>query len=121
MFWAACSRALSLPLANKKKMENNENNGQLQIELKEDVAQGVYTNLAIITHSSSEFVLDFVRVLPGMPKASVQSRIVMAPEHAKRLLRALEDNIRKYEQVFGPIQAPDRTVLAPFGKVKGEA
>ena len=66
------------------------NNGQLQIELKEEVAQGTYANLAIITHSSSEFVLDFVRVLPGMPKAGVQSRIVLAPEHAKRLLQALE-------------------------------
>lgn len=73
-------------------MENQENNnGQLQIELKEDVAQGTYSNLAIITHSSSEFVFDFVRVLPGMPKAGVQSRVVMVPEHAKRLLRALEE------------------------------
>ena len=72
-------------------MENQENNNsQFQIELKEDVAQGVYANLAIITHSSSEFVLDFIRVLPGMPKAGVQSRIVLAPEHAKRLMRALE-------------------------------
>ena len=78
-------------------MEKQEmNNGQLQIELKEEVAQGTYANLAIITHSSSEFVLDFVRVLPGMPKAGVQSRIVLAPEHAKRLLQALEDNIGKY-------------------------
>ena len=75
-------------------MENQENNnGQLQIELKEEVAQGTYANLAIITHSSSEFIVDFVRVMPGMPKAGVQSRIVLAPEHAKRLLRALEENI----------------------------
>ena len=73
-------------------MENQENNnGQLQIELKEEVAQGTYANLAIITHSSSEFILDFIRVMPGMPKAGVQSRIVLAPEHAKRLLRALEE------------------------------
>ena len=74
-------------------MENLENNGQLQIELKEDVAQGIYANLAIIAHSSSEFIVDFVRVLPGIPKAGVKARIVLAPEHAKRLLRALEDNI----------------------------
>ena len=74
-------------------MEEQNNNGQLQIELKEEVAQGTYANLAIITHSSSEFILDFIRVMPGMPKAGVQSRIVVAPEHAKRLLRALEDNI----------------------------
>ena len=70
-------------------MEEQNNNGQLQIELKEEVAQGTYANLAIITHSSSEFILDFIRVMPGMPKAGVQSRIVVAPEHAKRLLRAL--------------------------------
>ena len=61
-------------------MENQENNnGQLQIELKEEVAQGTYANLAIITHSSSEFIMDFIRVMPGMPKAGVQSRIVLAP------------------------------------------
>ena len=88
-------------------MENQEtNNGQLQIELKEEVALGVYSNLAVIAHSSSEFVLDFIRVLPGMPKANVQSRIVLAPEHAKRLLRALQDNIEKYEAVMGPIRLP---------------
>ena len=86
-------------------MENQENNnGQLQIELKEEVAQGTYANLAIITHSSSEFILDFIRVMPGMPKAGVQSRIVLAPEHAKRLLRALEENIGKYERAFGLIR-----------------
>lgn len=68
-------------------MENQENNnGQLQIELKEEVAQGTYANLAIITHSSSEFILDFIRVMPGMPKAGVQSRIVLAPEHALSLI-----------------------------------
>ena len=71
-------------------MENQNPDNQLQIELKEEVAQGTYANLAIITHSSSEFVLDFVRVLPGLPKAGVQSRVILAPEHAKRLQRALE-------------------------------
>lgn len=81
-----------------------QNNNQLQIELKEEVAQGTYANLAIITHSSSEFILDFVRVMPGVPKAGVQSRIIVAPEHAKRLLQALEDNIAKYERAFGPIR-----------------
>ena len=74
-------------------MENQNPDNQLQIELKEEVAQGTYANLAIITHSSSEFVLDFVRVLPGLPKAGVQSRVILAPEHAKRLQRALEENI----------------------------
>lgn len=83
-------------------MENQNPDNQLQIELKEEVAQGTYANLAIITHSSSEFVLDFVRVLPGLPKAGVQSRVILAPEHAKRLQRALEENIAKYERAFGP-------------------
>ena len=98
-----------------------QNNNQIQIELKEDIAQGTYANLAIITHSSSEFILDFVRVMPGTPKASVQSRIVLAPEHAKRLLRALEDNIAKYEQVFGDIRTPNGVELPTLNGVKGEA
>ena len=103
-------------------MENQENNnGQLQIELKEEIAQGIYANLAIIAHSSSEFIVDFVRVLPGMPKAGVKSRIVLAPEHAKRLLRALEDNINKYERVFGPIRIPEERPFAALSNVKGEA
>ena len=103
-------------------MENQENNhGQLQIELKEEIAQGVYSNLAVIAHSSSEFVVDFVRVLPGMPKANVQSRIVLAPEHAKRLLRALQDNVDKYERVFGPIRMPEEMVYPTIPGVQGEA
>ena len=102
-------------------MENQENgNGQLQIELKEEIGLGTYSNLAIITHSSSEFILDFVRVLPGMPKAPVQSRIILAPEHAKRLLRALEENIGKYERAFGPIAIPEEKALS-FPNVTGEA
>ncbi len=86
--------------------ERNENKNQLNIELKEEVAQGIYSNLAIITHSASEFVLDFVRVMPGMPKADVKSRIILAPAHAKRLLAALKDNIAKYEAVHGTIKEP---------------
>jgi hypothetical protein len=77
---------------------------QINIELSEDIAQGVYSNLAVITHSSSEFVVDFVRIMPGIPKANVKSRIILTPEHAKRLLLALEDNIKKYESVHGPIK-----------------
>lgn len=100
-------------------MENQENNnGQLQIELKEEVAQGTYANLAIITHSSSEFIMDFIRVMPGMPKAGVQSRIVLAPEHAKRLLRALEENVGKYERAFGPIRMPDEQPIPPRLRAK---
>ena len=85
-------------------MENPKNKNQINIELSEEVAQGTYANLAIITHSSSEFVLDFIRVMPGVPKAQVKSRVVLTPEHAKRLLLALEDNIRKYESLNGSIK-----------------
>ena len=102
-------------------MENQEMNNQLQIELKEDIAQGTYANLAVITHSSSEFIVDFVRVMPGMPKAGVKSRIVLAPELAKRLLRALEENIGKYERTFGAIRLLDEQSIPPMTNVKGEA
>ena len=103
-------------------MENQNPDNQLQIELKEEVAQGTYANLAIITHSSSEFVLDFVRVLPGLPKAGVQSRVILAPEHAKRLQRALEENIAKYERAFGPIRLQEDGVhTPPILDIKGEA
>jgi hypothetical protein len=84
----------------EKKAQKN----QINIELNEEVAQGTYSNLAIITHSSSEFILDFVRVMPGIPKAQVKSRVILTPEHAKRLLQALHDNIDKYEKVHGPIK-----------------
>jgi hypothetical protein len=77
---------------------------QISIELKEEIAQGVYSNLAVITHSSSEFVLDFIRVMPGIPKADVKSRIILTPEHAKRLMLALTDNIAKFEKVHGEIK-----------------
>lgn len=106
--------------------ENKNNQGQLQIELKDEVAQGTYANLAIISHSTSEFILDFVCLMPGTPKANVQSRIVMTPENAKRLLFALQDNIAKYESNFGPIRMPeqqraDKTFIPPLSEFKGEA
>jgi hypothetical protein len=85
-------------------MDEAKKQNQINIELKEDVAQGTYSNLAIITHSSSEFVLDFVRVMPGVAKAEVKSRIIITPEHAKRLLLALQENIAKYEAVHGPVK-----------------
>ena len=110
-------------------MENKENqDGQLKIELTPEVAEGIYANLAIITHSSAEVVLDFIRVLPGLPKANVKSRIVLAPEHAKRLLFALQDNIVKYEKQFGTINlsggAPQQLggrTATPFGIPEGNA
>jgi len=76
---------------------------QINIELPEEMAEGIYSNLAIISHSPQEFVVDFIRVMPGVPKAKVKARIVVTPEHAKRLMKALIDNVKRYEQQFGPI------------------
>jgi hypothetical protein len=84
--------------------DKKPNPNQISIELKEEVAQGIYSNLAVITHSPSEFIVDFIRVMPGIPKAEVKSRIILTPEHAKRLLNALKDNIAKFESVHGPIK-----------------
>ena len=81
--------------------EQANQEGQLNIELSEEVAEGIYSNLAIITHSNSEFVLDFIKVMPGVPKAKVKSRIVLTPQHAKRLMAALKDNIAKFETTNG--------------------
>ena len=93
-------------------MEEDQNlEGQLNIELSEEVAEGIYSNLAIITHSNTEFVFDFIRVMPGVPKAKVKSRIVLTPEHAKRLARAIEDNIEKFEAVNGRIKVMDEAGL----------
>ncbi|HTB06112.1 MAG TPA: DUF3467 domain-containing protein [Bacteroidia bacterium] len=76
----------------------------INIELPEDVAEGIYSNLAIITHSNSEFIIDFIRIMPGVPKAKVKSRILLTPQHAKRLLKALKDNMTKYESVHGTVE-----------------
>jgi hypothetical protein len=75
----------------------------IDIELSEEVAEGTYSNLAIITHSQAEFIIDFVRILPGIPKGKVKSRIIMTPQHAKRLLFALGDNMQKFETNFGEV------------------
>lgn len=96
-------------------------NNQLQIELKEDVAEGTYSNLAIIAHSTSEFVIDFVRMMPGVAKAQVKSRIVMTPEHAKRLALALQDNLMRYEAQFGEIRLPEHGGHAQGPTFKVEA
>ncbi|MBR3092409.1 MAG: DUF3467 domain-containing protein [Bacteroidaceae bacterium] len=102
-----------------------DNKQQLQIEIKPEVAQGVYSNMVLITHSSNEVILDFVSMMPGMPKANVASRVVMVPEHAKRLLFALQDNIAKYEAQFGKIELKNQPngprTIAPFEINKGEA
>ena len=104
--------------------ENEQKQQGLQIELSPEKAQGDYANFAIITHSSSEFVVDFARMLPGLQKAQVCSRVIMAPEHAKRLLGALQENIMRYERQFGQIKMPEQQAprtIAPFGTGKGEA
>jgi hypothetical protein len=95
----------------------------INIELSEDMAEGVYANLAMIAHSNSEFILDFIRMMPGVPKAKVKARIILTPEHANRLLVALKDNIRKYEESFGDIRQSDDGFAFPpgFGGPIGEA
>lgn len=102
---------------------NNPQQIQFQMELKPEIASGVYSNLALISHSHSDFVIDFARLLPGMSKAEVCSRIILAPEHAKRLLGALQENIYKYEQEFGKIEIPNQgpRTIAPFGKGREQA
>lgn len=84
-------------------MDNNGDKKTVGLDLKPEVAKGIYSNLAVISHSRSEFVLDFATILPGFPKPEVGSRIIMTPEHAKRLFLALQDNIIKYENQFGPV------------------
>ena len=107
-------------------MDNNNKpqGNQLQIEVGPDVAQGVYVNFALVAHSSSEFVMDLASVLPGLQKATVRTRVILAPEHAKRLAMALQENIARYEQEFGKIQIPNSKprTISPFNiGNKGEA
>lgn len=87
-----------------KEEERAQPVNELNIELTEEIAEGNYANLAIISHSSAEFILDFIRILPGVAKAKVKSRIIMTPQHAKRLLLAMQDNIQKYEMNYGAIE-----------------
>ncbi|MET0463313.1 MAG: DUF3467 domain-containing protein [Chitinophagaceae bacterium] len=82
----------------------SEQQPQLNIEISEEVAEGTYANLAIITHSHAEFVLDFVNVMPGTPKSKVKSRIILTPQHAKRFMKAITENISKYEAANGTIK-----------------
>lgn len=100
---------------------NKEN--QIQIEIKDEIADGVYANMAVIGHSTSEFVIDFIRLLHGIPKAQVKSRVIMAPEHAKRLMLALQENIHRYESLFGEIRMPEmhNGYVPKMDEFKGEA
>jgi hypothetical protein len=110
-------------MEDDSKAKNPAKANQINIELSEDIAEGIYSNLAMIAHSNSEFVIDFIRLMPGVPKAKVKSRIVITPEHAKRLSNALIDNIRKYEETFGDIKKTEDTPKFPinFGGTIGEA
>ncbi len=106
-------------MSDQKKAPQNK----LNIELPEDVAEGVYSNLAIISHSNSEFILDFVRLVPNVPKAKVKSRVILTPQHAKRMLKALQDNIQKFESQFGPIDESNQPPFPPmsFNTPKAQA
>lgn len=84
--------------------ENQNQEGQINIELDESVADGTYSNLAIINHSVSEFIVDFINIMPGVPKAKVKSRIILTPQHAKRLTKALLDNVHRFEEAHGEIK-----------------
>lgn len=98
-----------------------KNENQLQIELAEEVADGTYANLAVIVHSSSEFVMDFIRMMPNVAKAKVKSRIIMTPEQAKRLAMALNDNLMRYEKQFGEINMPEHAISVQSPVCKGDA
>ena len=96
--------------------------GQISLELNEEVAEGIYSNLAIINHSASEFVLDFVKIMPGVPKARVKSRIVLTPQHAKRFLRALQENVNRFEGQHGEIKDIEQPQIPlNFGGPAGQA
>ena len=104
-------------------MDDNKKKDGLNIELSEEVAQGSYSNLAIINHSPSEFVLDFIQMMPGVPKAKVKSRIILTPQHAKRLMKALNDNVSKFEDQHGEIKDldPRKGVPINFGGPAAQA
>jgi hypothetical protein len=88
--------------------EDEKKQGQINIELDEEMAQGTYSNLAIINHSVSEFVVDFINIMPGTPKSKVKSRIILTPQHAKRLAKALQENVKRFEKAHGEIKDYDQ-------------
>lgn len=105
-------------------MDEEIKQNQMDIELNEEIAEGIYSNLAIITHSNSEFVVDFIRMMPGVPKAKVKSRIILTPQHAKRLMGALSDNLKRFEENFGEIKETSNDEInfpMNFGGPTGQA
>ncbi|MEX0609903.1 MAG: DUF3467 domain-containing protein [Balneolaceae bacterium] len=103
------------------KKDQTLNAGKMEIELKEDEAGGTYSNLVMITHSPSEFILDFIAVMPGVPKAKVVKRMILTPDHAKRLAGALNDNVIRYEKEHGSINTKDRTDIPMYRGPQPEA
>lgn len=94
--------------------EQTKNPNEINIELSEKISEGIYSNLAIISHSHSEFVLDFIRLMPNVPKAKVKSRIILTPQHAKRLMKAISENLTKFENQYGIIQDPEPPSFPPM-------
>ena len=101
--------------------KNNPSNKNINIELDESIAQGSYSNLVIVNHSPTEFVLDFINVMPGTPKAKVRSRIILTPEHVKKFIKALDENLNKFESSFGEIKNFKKDVIPISFGPKGEA
>jgi hypothetical protein len=106
-------------------MENNiPKQNQIQVELTDEIAQGTYANLAIIAHSPSEFIIDFICIVPGTQKAKVKSRIILAPDNARRLLVALQDNVQRFEEMTkngGNVNHPFDELIPPIGGITGQA
>ena len=98
-------------------MEKDTKNKQLKIEIDENIGQGEYVNFAIVTHSAAEFVMDFIRILPGLTKSKVKSRLVISPMHAETFLNALQDNIEKYEKKFGEIKVVKNKQVPNFNPI----
>ena len=101
---------------------STENENQMQIELTPEMADGIYSNLAVINHSPSEFVLDFIQMIPGVPKARVKARVILTPQHAKRLIKAMEENVQRYEATHGTISESEQPQIPiQFGGPTGQA
>jgi len=92
---------------------------QINIELTDEIADGIYANLAVINHSASEFIVDFINIMPGVPKAKVKARIILTPQHAKRLVRALNENVKRFESVHGVIKDYDQATPPPINFGRG--
>jgi uncharacterized protein (DUF1778 family) len=101
--------------------DNAKKNQNINIELDDSISQGIYSNLVVVNHSPTEFVLDFINVMPGIPKAKVRSRIILTPEHAKKFIKALSDNLVKYESINGPVKDFKKEMIPLNFGPKGEA